>query len=70
MSSSIKCQLCGNLNDGSSCTPRTVIGKNEYNRIPYGIEAVLAKVQDETYKQSHCHDCNVHFNGFIIFLVK
>jgi hypothetical protein len=25
---------------------------------------VLAKVQDETDKQSHCHDCNVHFNGF------
>jgi hypothetical protein len=64
MNSSTKCQLCGNLNDGSSCTPKTVIGKNEYNRIPYGIEAVLAKVQDETDKQSHCHDCNVHFNGF------
>ena len=42
----------------------TVIGKNEYNRIPYGIEAVLTKVQNETDKQSHCHDCNVHFNGF------
>ena len=47
MSSTIKCKLCGNFMDGSTCTPKTIIGRNEYNRIPYGIELVIKGLIEE-----------------------
>ena len=65
MSSTIKCKLCGNFMDGSTCTSKTIIGRNEYNRIPYGIELVIKGVREEnTNLEGLCPDCNVHFNGY------
>lgn len=65
MNSSVKYKPCGNFMDSSTCISKTIIGRNEYNRIPYGIEAVvLAKVTDKTNLTSHCHDCGVMFNGY------
>jgi hypothetical protein len=47
-----------------------IIGKNEYNKILYGIEAVLVKVTDKTDLTSHCHDCSLMFNGYHHFLCE
>ena len=64
MSLPIKCQVCGKFMDGSSCISKVTIRKNQYNKIPYGIEALLAKVTDKTDLTNHCHDCGVVFNGY------
>ena len=47
MSSTIKCKLCGNFMDGSTCTSKTIIGRNEYNRIPYDIELLIKGLREE-----------------------
>ena len=70
MSSTIKCKLCGNLMDGSTCTSKTIIGRNEYNRIPYGIELVIKGVREDTISKVYVLIAMFILMVFIIFLVK
>jgi hypothetical protein len=50
--------------DDSTCMSRTRIGRNEYNRIPYGTELVIKGVEKATNPEGSCPNCKVFFNGF------
>ena len=70
MSYPIKCKLCGNFMDGSTCTSKTIIGRNEYNRIPYDIELLIKGLREELISKVYVLILMFILMDIIIFLVK